>query len=120
MRSFLAKLFSRGQKPRKRFDRNRNSGRRSISDISNWRQEPVGEHEEHLVIRYGSIAKNETTTYPIIARVGRPGQHKFPVEVLCDNEEQRKALQRQLGFYLNELPADRGILSLEDIWDYQR
>ena len=56
----------------------------------------------------------------MIARVGRPREDKFPVEVLCANEEQRKALQRELRFYLDDLPADRGILSLEEIWDYQR
>jgi hypothetical protein len=72
-----------------------------------WEDGVVDDRKEHIELRHGDAAHTPYADWLPIARIGKPKQHRFPVQWLVtpDSTESRAKLvdaRRELDFYLVE------------------
>ncbi len=109
------------ERPRQRFN---STSVNTVSDAKeldkhNWRYGEVDDDSECFQISFGDPENSDTADRPIIARVGKPRSGLFSVKLLSDKEEHIAALGREIQFYLNQLPNERLITDVIEIWEYQ-
>jgi hypothetical protein len=88
--------------------------------VSNWGHGKVDEKNDHFTISFGNPNDEGPSSRPVIAKIGRSGNAIFRVELLTADKTQCAALERDIIFYLNELPKERQITDIDDIWQYQQ